>query len=85
MVRRATDHIKPCQLLSVAGCAVSMPMDQVGIDMPFSIEGRTPKINEKWEGDSTGGLFPPVISRALVFLFFAVATSTGQIREARPM
>jgi predicted permease len=26
-------------------------MEGVGIDLPFSIEGRTPKLNDKWEGD----------------------------------
>jgi putative ABC transport system permease protein len=51
MVRQATDRIQALPGVRIAGCAVSVPMDQVGIDMPFSIEGRTPKINEKWEGD----------------------------------
>jgi predicted permease len=26
-------------------------MEGVGIDLPFSVEGRTPKLNDKWEGD----------------------------------
>jgi putative ABC transport system permease protein len=51
MVRQATDRIQALPGVRVAGCAVSLPMDQVGIDLPFSIDGRTPKLNEKWEGD----------------------------------
>jgi putative ABC transport system permease protein len=51
MVRQATDRIQALPGVRVAACAVSVPMDPVGIDMPFSIEGRAPKINEKWEGD----------------------------------
>ena len=51
MVRQATDRIQALPGVHVAGCAVSLPMDQVGIDLPFSIEGRTPKSGEKWEGD----------------------------------
>jgi putative ABC transport system permease protein len=51
MVFQATDRIQALPGVLVASCAVSVPMDQVGIDMPFSIMGRTPKINGKWEGD----------------------------------
>jgi putative ABC transport system permease protein len=51
MVRQATERIQALPGVGVAGCAVSVPMDQVGIDLPFNIEGRTPKTGEKWEGD----------------------------------
>jgi predicted permease len=51
MVQQATDRIQAVPGVRVVASAVSLPMDQVGIDMPFSIEGRTPKLNEKWEGD----------------------------------
>jgi len=51
MVRQATERIQALPGVQVAGCAVSLPMDQVGIDLPFNIEGRTPKSGEKWDGD----------------------------------
>ncbi|HKD82342.1 MAG TPA: ABC transporter permease [Candidatus Angelobacter sp.] len=51
MVQQATDRIQALPGVRVAAAAVSMPMDGIGIDMPFSVAGRTPKINGKWEGD----------------------------------
>jgi putative ABC transport system permease protein len=51
MVRQATDRVQALPGVQVAACAVAVPMDQVGIDLPFSIEGHTPKAGEKWEGD----------------------------------
>jgi len=65
MVRQATDRIQALPGVRVAGCAVSVPMDQVGIDLPFSIEGRTPKINEKWEGDEYWRFVSPGYFEAL--------------------
>jgi len=50
MVRQATDRIQALPGVTVAACAVSLPMDQVGIDLPFTIAGRAPK-EGKWEGD----------------------------------
>ncbi len=51
MVAQATDRIQALPGVRVAASAVCLPMDGVGIDMPFSIEGRAPKLNGKWEGD----------------------------------
>src|SRR5262249_15295647 len=51
MVQQATDRIQALPGVRVAACAISLPMDSVGVDMPFSIAGRTPKGGEKWEGD----------------------------------
>jgi predicted permease len=51
MVRQATDRIQALPGVRVAASAVCVPMDQVGIDLPFSIDGHTPKGGEKWEGD----------------------------------
>jgi putative ABC transport system permease protein len=51
MVRQATDRIQALPGVQFAASAVSVPMDQVGIDLPFSIQGRTPKMTDKWEGD----------------------------------
>src|SRR5580704_1509586 len=51
MVRQATDRIQALPGVQVAACAVAVPTDQVGIDLPFSIEGHAPKSGEKWEGD----------------------------------
>jgi len=65
MVRQATDRIQALPGVRVAGCAVSLPMDQVGIDLPFSIEGRIPKIGEKWEGDEYWRFVSPGYFEAL--------------------
>src|SRR5215468_2473221 len=51
MVRQATDRIQALPGVQFAASAVSVPMDQVGIDLPFSIQGHTPKMTDKWEGD----------------------------------
>jgi len=51
MVEQATDRIQALPGVQMAASAVSLPMDQVGIDMPFSIAGRTPKMSDQWEGD----------------------------------
>jgi predicted permease len=51
MVQQATDRLQALPGVRVAATAVCLPMDGVGIDMPFTIAGRTPKIDGKWEGD----------------------------------
>jgi multisubunit Na+/H+ antiporter MnhB subunit len=65
MVRQATDRIQALPGVRVAACAVSVPMDQVGIDFPFSVVGRTPKINGKWEGDEYWRFVSPGYFEAL--------------------
>jgi putative ABC transport system permease protein len=65
MVRQATDRIQALPGVGVAACAVSVPMDQVGIDLPFSIEGHTPKSGEKWEGDEYWRFVSPGYFEAL--------------------
>ncbi len=65
MVRQATERIQALPGVRVAGCAVSLPMDQVGIDLPFSIEGHAPKSGEKWEGDEYWRFVSPGYFEAL--------------------
>jgi putative ABC transport system permease protein len=65
MVRQATDRIQALPGVRVAACSVSVPMDQVGIDLPFAIVGRTPKINGKWEGDEYWRFVSPGYFEAL--------------------
>jgi putative ABC transport system permease protein len=65
MVNQATDRIQAVPGVGVAADAVSVPMDQIGIDMPFSIVGRTPKINGKWEGDEYWRFVSPGYFEAL--------------------
>jgi putative ABC transport system permease protein len=65
MMRHATDRIQALPGVRVAGCGVSVPMDQVGIDLPFSIEGHTPKSGEKWEGDEYWRFVSPGYFEAL--------------------
>ena len=50
MVRQASERIEALPGVEYAACVVMLPMQQ-GIDLPFTIEGRTPKNGEKWEGD----------------------------------
>jgi putative ABC transport system permease protein len=65
MVRQATERIQALPGVGVAACAVSVPMDRVGIDLPFSIEGHTPKSGEKWEGDEYWRFVSPGYFEAL--------------------
>jgi predicted permease len=51
MVRQAIERIEALPGVEFAGCAVGLPMSDVTIDLPFSIEGRAPKLSNKWEGD----------------------------------
>jgi putative ABC transport system permease protein len=65
MVRQATDRVQALPGVLVAACAVAVPTDQVGIDLPFSIEGHTPKAGEKWEGDEYWRFVSPGYFEAL--------------------
>jgi putative ABC transport system permease protein len=65
MVRLATERIQALPGVSVAGCAITVPMDQVGVDLPFNIEGHTPKNGEKWEGDEYWRFVSPGYFEAL--------------------
>ncbi|HET9364609.1 MAG TPA: ABC transporter permease [Candidatus Angelobacter sp.] len=51
MVQRARDRIQALPGVQAVASTVALPLESVGIDMPFTIQGRTPKINGKWEGD----------------------------------
>ena len=50
MVRQASERIENLPGVAFAACAVALPA-QIGIDFPFSIDGRAPKMNGQWEGD----------------------------------
>jgi len=50
MVRQATERIEALPGVEYAACTIMLPMEG-GIDIPFSIVGRTPKDGSKWEGD----------------------------------
>ncbi|MGE5321501.1 MAG: FtsX-like permease family protein [Actinomycetota bacterium] len=82
MVEQATDRLQALPGVQVVACAVSVPMDQVGIDMPFSIAGRTPKGGDKWEGDEywrfvSAGYFEALHIPLLRGRYFA-RTDTGK-------
>jgi predicted permease len=51
MVREASDRIEALPGVQYAACALSLPMGQQTVDLPFTIEGRVPKNAGKWEGD----------------------------------
>lgn len=51
MVQQATDRIRVLPGVQDAACAILLPMEGSSIDLPFSIEGRSPKMAGKWEGD----------------------------------
>ncbi len=65
MVQQATDRIQALPGVQLAASAVSLPMESVGIDMPFSIAGRTPKGGDKWEGDEYWRFVSPGYFEAL--------------------
>ncbi|HEX5434479.1 MAG TPA: ABC transporter permease [Candidatus Angelobacter sp.] len=65
MVEQATDRLQALPGVQAAASAVSLPMDQVGIDMPFSIAGRTPKGGDKWIGDEYWRFVSPGYFEAL--------------------
>ncbi|HLX46222.1 MAG TPA: ABC transporter permease [Bryobacteraceae bacterium] len=50
MTQQAMERIEGLPGVAFAACTVVLP-GQMGLDLPFSIEGRAPKINGKWEGD----------------------------------
>ncbi len=64
MIRQATDQLQALPGVQVAAAAVSVPMDQVGIDMPFNIPGRASK-GEKWDGDEYWRFVSPGYFEAL--------------------
>src|SRR6202047_1929255 len=65
MVRQATERNQAVPCVRVANCAVTVPMDQVGIDLPFNIEDHTRKSGEKWEGDEYWRFVSPGYFEAL--------------------
>jgi putative ABC transport system permease protein len=82
MVQQATDRIQALPGVQVAASAVSVPMDQVGIDLPFSIAGRTPSGGDKWEGDEFWRFVSPGYFEALRIPLlrgrYFVRTDTGK-------
>jgi predicted permease len=64
MIRQATDRLQALPGVQVAAAAVSLPMDQVGIDMPFTVVGRATK-GDKWEGDEYWRFVSPGYFEAL--------------------
>ena len=50
MTRQAMERIEGLPGVAFAACTVVLP-GQMGLDLPFSIVGRAPKINGKWESD----------------------------------
>jgi predicted permease len=64
MIRQASERIEALPGVEYAACTVMLPMEQ-GIDLPFSIVGRTPKNGEKWEGDEYWRFVSPHYFEAL--------------------
>jgi putative ABC transport system permease protein len=64
MIRQASERIESLPGVTFAASAVALPA-QIGIDFPFSIEGRAPKINGKWEGDEQWRFVSPHYFEAL--------------------
>jgi putative ABC transport system permease protein len=65
MVQQATDRLQVLPGVQVVACAISVPMDQVGIDMPFNIAGKTPEGGDKWVGDEYWRFVSPGYFEAL--------------------
>jgi putative ABC transport system permease protein len=65
LIRQATDRIEGLPGVEFAAAALILPMQGAAIDMPFSIEGRAPAINGKWEGDEQWRFVSPHYFEAL--------------------
>ena len=64
MIRQASERIEALPGVAFAASTLVLP-GQMGIDLPFSIEGRAPKMNGKWEGDEQWRFISPHYFEAL--------------------
>jgi len=64
MVRQAHERIEALPGVEAAACTLLLPISGADIDLPFSIEGRTPK-EGKWEGDEQWRFVSPGYFKAL--------------------
>jgi putative ABC transport system permease protein len=51
MIRQVTDHIEALPGVRGAAATVTVPVDSVGLDLPFNIEGRPPAKGDLYNGD----------------------------------
>jgi predicted permease len=64
MVRQAHERIEALPGVEAAACTLLLPTSGAEIDLPFSIEGRTPK-EGNWEGDEQWRFVSPGYFKAL--------------------
>src|SRR5215475_12044370 len=62
---QATDRIEALPGVQFSATTICLPMGQAQVDLPFSIEGRTPKGGGKWEGDEQWRFVSPHYFEAL--------------------
>lgn len=65
MVRQASERIEALPGVEFAAAGLALPMDGIGIDLPFAVEGRAPKQSGKWEGDEEWRFVSPHYFEAL--------------------
>jgi predicted permease len=65
MVRQATERIEALPGVQFAACTVGLPMNDIAIDLPFSVVGRQPKQGDKFEGDEQWRFVSPHYFEAL--------------------
>jgi putative ABC transport system permease protein len=65
VVRQASERIEGLPGIEFAAAALVLPMAGNTIDFPFSIEGRAPAVNGKWEGDEQWRFVSPHYFEAL--------------------
>jgi putative ABC transport system permease protein len=51
MIRQAVDHMEALPGVRAAAATVTVPVDSVGLDLPFNIEGRPPAKGDLYNGD----------------------------------
>jgi putative ABC transport system permease protein len=51
MIRQVTDHIEALPGVRAAAATVTVPVDSLGLDLPFNIEGRAPAKGDLYNGD----------------------------------
>jgi putative ABC transport system permease protein len=51
MIRQATDRVEALPGVRAAAATVTLPVDSLGLDLPFNIEGRQPSKGDVYNGD----------------------------------
>jgi putative ABC transport system permease protein len=65
MTRQVVDHIEALPGVRAAAATVMLPVDSLGLDLPFSIDGRPPAKGQLYSGDELWRFVSPHYFSAL--------------------